>query len=261
MGMDNTILWLTGWSMPDEVFDSLRNQLPQFQHVSAVYSSVNSPEEIIEAARSAALRARGSEDPDRTGSLLVIGWSLGGLLALRLAIEGLVDGAVLMSATACFTRHKDEMDRGWPVAFVRQMISAIQVDRPAVLKKFRESMFSEMEREAGIANNFPICSDWTTQALIAGLRLLCSEDLRPQLPQIGCPVLILHGSDDKLCPQGAADEIHEQVRQSELYKTVGAGHAPFWEKERQIADRIGGWWDERQTEQHSAAIQPQRERL
>ncbi|MFD2878149.1 hypothetical protein ACFTAO_22540 [Paenibacillus rhizoplanae] len=42
-----TILWLCGWSMPDAVFDRLRELLPDFHHVSVDYSNADTPEKIL----------------------------------------------------------------------------------------------------------------------------------------------------------------------------------------------------------------------
>ena len=51
--------------------------------------------------------------------LLIGGWSLGGLLALRLAAKGLADGLVLFAATARFIRPKEQTDLGWAEPYVR----------------------------------------------------------------------------------------------------------------------------------------------
>ena len=51
---DGTILWLTGWSMPDTVFDRLRELLPDFHHVSVDYSDADSPEKMLLLTETAA---------------------------------------------------------------------------------------------------------------------------------------------------------------------------------------------------------------
>lgn len=104
-----TILWLCGWSMPDAIFDRTRELLPDFHHLSVDYSNADSPEKMLlltEIAVKKFLNVDGEACRTRAfnGPLLIGGWSLGGLLALRLAIKGFADGLVLFGTNARFTR-------------------------------------------------------------------------------------------------------------------------------------------------------------
>ena len=78
--------------MPDQVFEPLRSLLPEFRHYSVEYGSADSQAIMLDMIQAAALAAR--SEP-----LIVAGWSLGGLAALRLAAEGLADGLVLLAST------------------------------------------------------------------------------------------------------------------------------------------------------------------
>ncbi|WP_408893993.1 alpha/beta hydrolase [Paenibacillus taichungensis] len=242
-----TILWLTGWSMPDAVFDRLHLLLPDFRHMSVDYSAADSPEEMLcltETAVKDMLGIEGSACREKVadGRLLISGWSLGGLLALRLAAKGYVDGLVLFGATARFTRPKEELDRGIADAYVRQMIKGILKDRHEVEANFRQRMFTEHEWKAGLAECLPPMGSWTTQALIAGLQILRREECLSQLPNIDCPVLLIHGTEDRICPYDAGLELTAHLPQAELITLIGCGHAPFLEKEVHIADEWRRWW-------------------
>lgn len=242
-----TILWLTGWSMPDAVFDRLRLLLPDFRHISVDYSAADSPEEMLSLTETAVtdmLCIEGSACRERVsqGPLLISGWSLGGLLALRLAVKGYADGLVLFGATARFTRSKEEFDRGLADAYVRQMIKGILKDQHAVEANFRKIMFTEQEWEAGLAERLPHTGSWTTQSLLAGLQILRSEECLSQLPNIDCPVLLIHGTEDRICPYGAGLELTAHLPQAKLITLTGCGHAPFLGKEVHIADEWRRWW-------------------
>ncbi|MFC5649951.1 alpha/beta hydrolase [Paenibacillus solisilvae] len=246
-----TILWLTGWSIPDTVFNRLQALLPDFHHHSVDYSAADSPEEMLILIETAAVHVRSSNGPSSRARaidspLLIGGWSLGGLLALKLAGKGYADGLVLFAATARFTRAKEESDLGWADAFVRQMITGIMKDRLGVEAKFRQNMLTEEEWEAGQGKSLPQEGSWTTPALIAGLQILRSEDCVPQLPEILCPVLLIHGTADKICPYGAASELAARLPQASLLSMPGCGHAPFMEREAFIADKMRRWWHEQQ---------------
>ncbi|KOY16070.1 alpha/beta fold hydrolase [Paenibacillus xylanivorans] len=242
-----TILWLTGWSMPDTVFDRLRLLLPDFRHFSVDYSAADSPEDMLcltETAVRDMLFIEGSACRDKAlhGPLLISGWSLGGLLALRLAAKGYVDGLVLFGATARFTRSKEEFDCGLADAYVRQMIKGISRDRHVVETNFRKIMFTEQEWETGLAEGLPQMGSWTTQALLAGLQILRSEECLSQLPSMDCPVLLFHGTEDKVCPYGAGLELMAQLPQAKLITLTAYGHAPFLGREANIADEWRRWW-------------------
>jgi pimeloyl-[acyl-carrier protein] methyl ester esterase len=244
-----TILWLTGWSMPDTVFDRLRELMPDFHHVSVDYSEADSLEKMLLLTETAGENMRSSDisagkTRDFRGPLLIGGWSLGGFLALRLAIKGFADGLVLFAATARFTRSIEEMDRGWADAYVKQMIIEIKKDPQAVETKFRRVMFTEAEWEAGLGKRFPLIGSWTTPALIAGLQILRSEEVLSGLPEIKCPVLLVHGTEDKICPYNAAAELAAQLPQAELLSIPDSGHAPFLGREDEIAEKLRRWWDE-----------------
>ncbi|SFL36865.1 pimeloyl-[acyl-carrier protein] methyl ester esterase [Paenibacillus sp. 1_12] len=250
-GKSGTIMWLSGWSMADTVFDRLCALLPDFHHVSVNYSTANSPESMLLLTETAARNLLSSDESDcRTsanrGPLLIGGWSLGGLLALRLAAKGLADGLVLFAATAQFTRSKEENDRGWTNAYVRQMMKGLSKDRHAVETSFRQLLFTETERESDLEKNLPTIGSWTTPALIAGLQILQSEECLSQLPLIECPVLIVHGTEDKICPYGAALEMLTLLPQAELMTISRCGHVPFMGREDQISEELRKWWHEQQ---------------
>lgn len=245
----DTILWLTGWSMPDTVFDRLRLLVPDFHHISVNYSDAGSLEHMLLLTETAA-------NNKSRGQLLLSGWSLGGLLALRcaLAVKGFVDGLVLFAATARFTRPKEEYDLGWADAYVRQMIAGLSKDRQAVETKFRRLLFTDAEWEAGLRESLPPTGSWTTPALIAGLQILRSEDILSRLPAIDCPVLLVHGTEDKICPYGAALELAAQLPQAELLALPACGHAPFVGREAFLAEQLRRWWHEQQEKRNSAPI-------
>ncbi|WP_337102862.1 alpha/beta hydrolase [Paenibacillus sp. YIM B09110] len=247
-----TVLWLTGWSIQDSVFDRLRELLPDFHHATVDYSDANTPESMLLQTELAAESLRSSKG--LCGPLLIGGWSLGGLLALRLAANGLADGLVLFAATARFTRPKEEADRGWADVYVRQMIAGVTKDREAVETKFRQMLFTDAELEAGLDKSLPPSCSWTISALIAGLQILRGNELLSQLKQIDCPVFLAHGTEDKICPHGAASELASSLPHAVLHTIPFCGHAPFLGREEEIVEQFRRWWHEQSDYRNSASI-------
>lgn len=233
-------MWLTGWSMSDKVFDRLRELLPDFHHASVDYSAAASSEDMLHLTETAAKNLLSL----CSGPVLIGGWSLGGLLALRLADQKLADGLVLFSATARFTRPKEQRNRGWADAYVRQMITGLRKDRQAIESKFSQMVFTESETEMGLGNNCSLIGNWTTPALIAGLEVLRNVECLSRIPAIHCPVLLIHGTGDKICPFAAAEELLTQLPQAKLLSIPDSGHAPFLGREAHMAESIRSWWHE-----------------
>ncbi|MEX2461218.1 MAG: alpha/beta hydrolase [Paenibacillaceae bacterium] len=245
------ILWLTGWSLPDTVFDRLRELLPEYTHVSVEYNDADSPENMLHITETVARKIlfvdeAGCSKRRFQGPILISGWSLGSLLALRLAANGYADGLVLFGATARFTRSKEEGILGWADACVRQMIRGISKDQPAVETKFRQFMFTDIEWESGLAANLPPIGSWTAPALISGLQILRSEECLSRLPNITCPVLLIHGTEDKICSYNAALELKDKLPQAKLVTLHACGHVPFLEREVHIAEELRRWWHDQQ---------------
>lgn len=246
-----TVLWLSGWSFDDAAFTTLRGHLPtEWRHVPVRYEHADSPEQFYAFASTAAEACRRST----AGPLLIIGWSLGSLLALRLAADGLADGIVLLNGTARFVRPKGETDLGWLDAYVRQMSAAIKQDRAAVELKFREALFTAQELENGCAQVLPPAESWSTEALLAGLSVLRHEDCSGLLSTITLPALLIHGVEDTICPIGAALELHDKLPHARLITLDAGGHAVCITRHQEAAYEIRRWWHEWQASSDTAAI-------
>jgi pimeloyl-[acyl-carrier protein] methyl ester esterase len=160
-----------------------------------------------------------------------LGWSLGGLLGLRVAecYPERVASLMLIGSTPRFTA-----DDCWP-GMSHQLLSAMAIDlerdfqgtlrRFTGLQTFGQVGARALARqiEARLAERPPPDS----AALRGGLTLLQSVDLRPALARLNTPVLAILGSRDKLVPStlGAAlAELHPAIT---VHTLPGAAHLPF----------------------------------
>ncbi|MWC30093.1 alpha/beta fold hydrolase [Paenibacillus sp. MMS18-CY102] len=237
-------VWLPGWSFTVETFLPLRSYLPvQACHYDAQFSSVSAEEQLYAAATEAVRKAR--LELNAHTMLIAIGWSLGGMLALRLASEGLIDAAVPISASARFVRDRDNredpLSGGWDPRQLKRMQAALGNDQGQVETRFRAITLSDADRELAIEGHLSPAGKWTASALTAGLDYLLNENLAPLLPKLQCPTLLIHGTADEICPAATSHALHANIQQSELCLLEGAGHAPFLANPQKVGRTIKEW--------------------
>jgi len=163
--------------------------------------------------------------------VVLVGWSLGGMLALRLAAThaARLAGMVLLSTTPSF-RLRSGWEHGCADEVFERFQESLEANAPRLLDRFFALMLQgdELDRKqfVGIVRT---AVDRRRAASMAGLRcglqLLDELDLRAVLPDISLPTLVLHGQADAVTPVGAAHDLAEQMPAATL-NIMQAGHAP-----------------------------------
>lgn len=72
-------------------------------------------------------------------------------------------------------------------------------------------------------------------------KLVVSEDLKPLLPRIKIPTLILWGTNDKAAKYSDARVINQRIKHSKLVSFPGLGHKLPYEKPELLAEKITEW--------------------
>ncbi len=170
---------------------------------------------------------------------VLVGWSLGAMLALEVCARGFRPAAlVVLSGCASFCMRPD-YQIGWPVAVVRGMRQRLRTDPEQVVQEFHQQLLGPREAAARepLTAVLPQAQDpgW----LAAGLDYLRHTDLRPKLPQVAADAIILvHGTADRITPVAQAHFLAEQLAAARLVLLPDAGHAPMASRSQDITELL-----------------------
>ena len=217
--MRKVMLWLTGWGMEDSSWDAVRSQFPTYQHITPDYSDVTDSAQFFEKVEGE-IRSLSAQE------LIVVGWSMGGMLGIRLAAQYPVSGLVLIGTTARFTCEQHDLRKGWQPVVLQRMKRQLSVARERVMDAFVEQMLTLEERKQ-IGLHVGLDSQkWSTAALIAGLTYLEEEDCRPFLSSLTTPTLVIHGMEDAICSLAVGEELASSLAGANFVQIPDCGHAP-----------------------------------
>jgi len=164
---------------------------------------------------------------------ILIGWSLGGILAMQLALQQpeRIRALVLVATTPCFCR-RDDWEHACHDNVFAGFEQALAAQSPTLMGRFFALMLHgdaiSRRQYQQLAHTSINCQQPPTpHALAAGLHMLRDTDLRSQLHAIRCPVLIMHGMQDSIIPVAAGTCLQQHLPRAELQTFDPCGHAPF----------------------------------
>ena len=222
---------LHGWGFSSTVFAPLKDRLQaDFNVVTPDRPGYGDDNAVTDADSPVA--------PLQSPSL-VLGWSLGGLAAMRLALQQpeLVSGLVLLAATPCFVNREDwqaGMDATVFAAFHQQVI---EDERSAMQQFVRLNSGAKIDRSSRQVLTAH-AGNARRQALLDGMEELADTDLRREVKNIKVPVLLLHAADDRVVPAQASHWMEEIMPTARLVEFPLGGHAFFLQKGREVAALI-----------------------
>jgi pimeloyl-[acyl-carrier protein] methyl ester esterase len=250
-GRGPPLVLLHGWAMHAGVWGALPAHLATRRRVHAVdlpghgHSVALGPFTLdaVTAALDATFEAE--RQP-----LDVLGWSLGGMIALRWARarRARIARLVLVCATPRFVaaadwpqgipeetlvRFADELRVAWRETVQRFL--ALQVKGGehgrAVLAALRHHVF---------ARGAP-----SPDVLAEGLALLRTADLRAEVPAVAQPALVIAGTHDALTPLDAGRWLAATLPHARFLPIAGAAHAPFLSHPDAFGDAVDPFLHER----------------
>lgn len=220
------IVLLPGWGYGKDVWQPLTNKLKNNATLQFIdWTNIQSEEQITKRVERVLQRAEKKQQ-----RVTIIGWSLGTLVALHMAtrFSKTVNRLILFSATSCFTK-KNDYPHGWDRRVLKRMQRRLQTDAHSLFHQFHEQLFSNHEKKIPLLKDQSSQVKDTVTSYKSGLEFLKQADYRKKLQQISQPTLLIHGSDDNICPLGAATYIAENMPTNATLKVINhAGHLPFY---------------------------------
>lgn len=178
----------------------------------------------------------------------IVGWSLGGAVALRWAAmrPARVARLVLVATTPSFVARE-----GWPHAMADATLAKfgdeLAVAYRLTLKRFLtlQTQGSDSGRAALAALRHQLFArgEPTAAALARALRVLRGIDLRTDVAAVRAPALIVAGDRDTLAPREAAAWLANALPDGRLVEIPGAAHAPFLSHPEAFVDAVNDFLD------------------
>ncbi len=164
---------------------------------------------------------------------ICIGWSMGGdiLFSLPEGYRKVLKGIVTIGASPSFVK-REGFPAGQSRAIVMKMKRKLEKDFYAALRGFYTLNFSEEEKTNPDYDYYLQILGGSLGTIIKedvllSLDALLNEDNREGIDGLDIPALIIHGSEDEVCPIDVADYLSNRLRHGEVRIFRGAGHMPF----------------------------------
>ncbi|MEW5965674.1 MAG: pimeloyl-ACP methyl ester esterase BioH [Pseudomonadota bacterium] len=242
MSLPRPVLALVhGWGMNARVFDALAARLADDFDVRAHdlpgHGGRGALPDNALAAWAGDLAQR---LPD--GATLV-GWSLGGQVALRAALDHprRVARLVLLASTPKFLAS-DDWDHGMAPDDLDAFANALRAEPDKTLLRFLSLQTRGMDDQKALLHALrerlfaaPPASD---AALAAGLAILRDADLRADAENLAQPALVVHGALDTLTPRAAGAWLAAALPQARHVEIARAAHAPHLSHSDEVAAAI-----------------------
>lgn len=247
------ICFIHGWALNHRVWNKVAQSLANTHRVTCVdlpghgrspmpanhYNNNDYSRQALTDALAAAI-------PEHS---IVVGWSLGGLIALQYALSysHRVNKLVLVACSPQFVRSED-----WPDAMDQTVLdefaAALCVDYRQTVLRFLalQSMGSEHARAEirELRDKVFAEGEPNPAALRGGLDILKNTRLRTELAQLDCPVLWIGGDRDRLVPKACIQQAARLNPHSREHLIAGAGHAAFMSHTQEFLDTLNGFVNE-----------------
>lgn len=167
----------------------------------------------------------------------LLGWSLGGQIAMRLAQQqpGRVQALICLASNLSFVQRD-----GWSDAMPQSVLAQFQTAFARLPEKTLQrfcALQAQGSEEPAAMTKLLRTQVQCRPSLAMGLDWLANLDLRDSWSQITCPILLLLAEHDALVPASAADAMKALTNKNQAVAVLAGSHAIAWE-DRAIASLL-----------------------
>lgn len=240
-GQGPSLLLIHGWAMHSGLFEPLANRLAD--HYTLHLVDLPGHGHAREDGTALELAGLARELVGRVPGATWLGWSLGGAVALRAALDHptQVRGLVMVASSPRFVEGE-----AWPHGVRSSLFHEFGA---ALGRDFRGTLdgFLALEAPGSDEDRLELRQlrarafergEPSERALQEGLSLLERVDMRGELPGLRVPSLWLSGRRDRLVPPGAMPAAAGLVDGARSVQIDSAGHAPFLGAPDELASEV-----------------------
>ena len=220
---------IPGWGMNSDIFESLLPALSQdfIVYLADATSYSDMPTPVIATAQLQQLIAE-----QISGNVTLIGWSLGGNIAVQLALDfpRTVNALCLLACSPAFVAN-DNWPQAMPNKIFQLFVDGIEKNSDKTLKRFD---LLQAKGDAQQKNLSHALSEFrqqqsllSVQELSAGLHLLSLFDQSSRLCELSQPLLWCFGEKDQLVNAAMAADAAKIIGDDKVHVFEGASHLPF----------------------------------
>jgi pimeloyl-[acyl-carrier protein] methyl ester esterase len=238
---------LHGWAMHSGIWSGLAAKLAKRHRVHAVDLpghgfSAPVPSFTIDGV----VRLLDAAFAAERSPIVLVGWSLGGLIAMAWSLSRpeRVARLVLVSATPRFAagdgwscamsratlrRFGDELDVAWKATVLRFLTLQMRCSEHGhrALATLRGELFTRGEP--------------SRRTLAQALLVLATTDLRAEVGSIAQPALVINGDRDTLVPSAAGEWLAAALPNGRFAAIAGAAHVPFLSHPAEFGAALGAF--------------------
>lgn len=243
-GTGPNLVLLHGWGMHSAVWQPLVKKLGRLFTLHLVDLPGMGLSRPIEPFHLYALAEKIAEMLPANADMM--GWSLGGQVAMRMAIDHpeSVRKLILVGTTPKYLNHlnKQNWDAGIEPEVFNSFVNNLNIDYHKTMTQFLtlQCMGADETRATVklLRKKFAERPVPTAQILQKALNILLETDLRAEVPQLRKSTLLIHGGRDTLVPVQAAHWMMQNLPAGYLRVIAGASHAPFLSHQAQFIETV-----------------------
>jgi pimeloyl-[acyl-carrier protein] methyl ester esterase len=236
-GSGRPLVFWHGWGLNLRVFDRLRTALAREHRVIAVDLPGHGHSDWSEDENAELqLQRLSATVPD--GATL-IGWSLGGQMAIRYAARqhDRLRALILLHSTPRFVRAPD-----WPAGLDPEILARFAADlQHDPVRTVSDFLELQTRGSSAAANTMDALQHALSHhgtarpsALQAGMRILMEGDLRAEAAQLRLPTLVVGGQHDRITPPAASRALLQLIPGARYLELRRAGHVSFLSHESEL---------------------------